>query len=125
MVGLHSPSPSPTDVGNCAKHAVAMVPACNGECRHGGSQIYVFSSAHPASVNSLVLLRAMILTALWRWEWRGVLSICKANEQSVLMIFLLVIFAFSFYIGFKVIFFERIKIPLFMDMLSSSSVTCF
>lgn len=49
-----------------------------------------------------------------------------ANEQSVPMFFLLVKFAFYFILILKCFFFfERIKIPLFIDTLSNSSASCF
>lgn len=70
------PAPSPPPMwAAVVRTAVVMVPESTGEQRHRRSLIYVFSSAHPASVNSLVLLRPMILTALWRWEEREVLGI--------------------------------------------------
>lgn len=72
--------PAPLMLAAVVKTAVAVVPASSGEHRHRRSQIYVFSFAHPASVNSLVLSRAMILTALWRWEGRRVLGIWLMNK---------------------------------------------
>lgn len=75
-----APSAPPMWAAVVVRTAVAVVPESTGEHRHRRSLIYVFSSAHPASVNSLVLLRAMILTALWRWEERGVLGIWLMNK---------------------------------------------